>query len=268
MACWREFSGEFLGTFLMVLFGCGAVGNSVLFGSSDGIFQIAVVWGIVITLGIYMTRNLSCAHFNPAVSIAMAASGRMKKRKLPLYLLGQFAGAFCAALLLYLVLSPDIAAYEAAHGIIRGTYASVATAKMFGEYYAQPGSAYSINLITACTAELIGTFVLVLSIFSLTESCNLGKPTEALAPVFIGLTVTADICLIGPLTQAGLNPARDFAPRMVALIFGWGRYAFPDNVGGFFWVYMLSPVLGGLIAALVFTKVLEPLMKVQTSCCC
>ena len=64
--------------------------------------------------------------------------------------------------------------------------------------------------------ELLGTFLLVLLIFALTEGCNVGRPDHAHAPVFNGLTVTALICLLAPLTQAGLNPARDFGPRLVA----------------------------------------------------
>ena len=62
------------------------------------------------------------------------------------------------------------------------------------------------------------------------------------------------ISLLAPLTQAGLNPARDFAPRLVALLFGWGKWAFPDQMGGAFFVYMLGPVVGGLMAGLLFTS--------------
>ena len=62
--------------------------------------------------------------------------------------------------------------------------------------------------------ELVGTFLLVLLIFTLTEGCNVGRPDDAIAPVFIGLTVASIICLIAPLTQAGINPARDFEPAM------------------------------------------------------
>lgn len=118
-------------------------------------------------------------------------------------------------------------------------------------------------------AEAFGTFLLVLTIFALTEGCNVGRPDDALAPVFIGLTVTSVITLVAPLTQAGLNPARDLAPRVVAWLAGWGSAAFPDRVGGFFWVYVLAPILGGVIAALFFVRVLEPLMrrsKVRCDC--
>jgi glycerol uptake facilitator protein len=92
-------------------------------------------------------------------------------------------------------------------------------------------------------------------------------PDDAIAPLFIGLTVTSIICLIAPLTQAGLNPARDFGPRLVAWASGWGSAAFPDEKGGFFWVYILAPVVGGAIAAMFFILVLEPEMKKKSEPC-
>ena len=264
----KEFAGEFIGTFLLVLFGCGSVAATNLYGSHQGLFQIGIVWGIGVTLAIYMTRNLSCAHFNPSVTLAMAVSGRMAPRKVPCYLIAQFTGSFTADLVLYGVFAPAISAYEEANGIIRGTFESVATAKMFGEYYVQPGNAVQISMGLAAAAELFGTFLLVLTIFCLTEGCNTGRPGTHEAPVFIGLTVTSVICLHAPLTQAGLNPARDFSPRLVALMFGWGEWAMPDAKGGFFWVYMLAPIIGGILAGLLFTHVLEPLMKTASASCC
>lgn len=229
----KEFLGEFIGTFLMVLFGCGAVAVTTLFGAHQGLFQIGIIWGIAITLAIYITRDLSCAHFNPAVTIAMVASGRMTIRKAPCYLAAQFCGSFMAAMTLYGLFGSSIAAYEQAHGIVRGTFESVETAKLFGEYYLQPGGP-EISMMLAAAAELFGTFLLVLTIFCLTENCNVGKPSFNEAPIFIGLTVTSLICLLAPLTQAGFNPARDFAPRLVALLFGWGEWAMPDSSGGCF----------------------------------
>ena len=263
----REFIGEALGTFVLVLFGCGSVAVSVLFDAHQGLMQVALAWGIGVTLAIYLTRHLSCAHLNPAVSLAMVVGARMSVRKLPVYLVAQFAGAILAGLALYFLFAPSIAAYENAHGIIRGTTESVKTAMMFGEYYPNPGSTAVVSLPLAMGAEALGTFLLALMIFALTEGCNVGRPDDALAPVFIGLTVTSIICLIAPLTQAGLNPARDLGPRLVAWLTGWGNAAFPDQVGGFFHVYVLAPLSGGMIASLFFVRVLEPAMKHQSDRC-
>lgn len=263
----KEFIGETLGTFLLVLFGCGSVAVSVLFNGFNGIFQIAIVWGIGVTLAIYLTRHLSCAHLNPAVSLAMVIGGRMNARKLPAYLLAQISGAILAGLVVYLLMGPSISAFESAHGIVRGTPESIQTAKMFGEYYSISGNPAIVSMPLAIGAELFGTFLLVLMIFALTEGCNVGRPNNELAPLFIGLTVSSIICLISPLTQAGLNPARDFGPRMVAWIFGWGDAAFPDRTGGFFLVYILGPVVGGILASLFFVYLLEPAMKKSSPQC-
>ncbi|MBZ0257094.1 aquaporin family protein [bacterium] len=263
----REFAGEVLGTFVLVLFGCGAVAVSILFNAHQGLMQIALALGIGVTLAIYLTRHLSCAHLNPAVSIALVVGKRMDARLLPTFLVGQFIGAILAGLALYLLFSPSIAAYESAQGIVRGSAESVKTAMMFGEFYPNPGATAVVSMSLAIFAEAFGTFLLVMMVFALTEGCNVGRPDDALAPVFIGLTVTAIICFIAPLTQAGLNPARDLGPRLVAWMMGWGAAAFPDAVGGFFFVYVLGPILGGVAASLLFVYVLEPLMNHNPSSC-
>lgn len=263
----KEFKGEVLGTFFLVLFGCGSVAVTVLFNAHQGLMQIALAWGIGVTLAIYLTRHLSCAHLNPAVTLGMVISKRMPFKKLPTYFLAQFIGAFLAGLTIYLLFSPSIGAFEDARSIIRGSGESVQTAKMFGEYYSIPNSIAVVSLPLAIAAEAFGAFLLMLMIFALTEGCNVGRPHEALAPLFIGLTVSSIICLIAPLTQAGLNPARDFGPRMVAWIFGWGPASFPDRNGGFFFVYILGPMLGAVIAALFFVHALEPTMNHTSEKC-
>jgi len=263
----RELIGEALGTFVLVLFGCGSVAVSVLFDGHHGLMQVALAWGIGVALAIYLTRHLSCAHLNPAVSLAMVVGGRMSARKLPVYLVAQFTGAILAGLVLYVLFAPSIAAYEIANGIIRGTAESVKTAMIFGEYYPNPGATAVVSLPLAMGAEAFGTFLLVLMIFALTEGCNVGRPDDALAPVFIGLTVTSVICLLAPMTQAGLNPARDLGPRMVAWFMGWGNAAFPDRVGGFLHVYVFAPLLGGVTASLFFIRLMEPAMKSLSDRC-
>lgn len=263
----REAIGEAVGTYLLTLFGCGAVAVAVLFGGHQGIMQIALAWGIGVTLAIYLTRHLSCAHLNPAVSVAMVIGGRMAARKLPSYIAAQIVGALAAGLTVFALFSPSIAAYESVHGIVRGSSASVQTAMIFGEFYPNPESTALVTLPLAIAAEAIGTFLLVMMIFALTEGCNVGRPDHALAPVFIGLTVTSLICSIAPLTQAGLNPARDIGPRLVAFLAGWGAAALPDRFGGFFLVYALGPLVGGALASFFFIHVLEPAMRQKPDPC-
>ena len=108
----------------------------------------------------------------------------------------------------------------------------------------------------AMITEITGTFLLLYMIFWLTTGTN----DTVMTPFYIGLVVAVIICLIAPVTQACLNPARDFAPRMVAYLAGWGDAAFPKPAGSFFTVYILSTTIGGVLGALVFkaTKNLLP----------
>ena len=102
---------------------------------------------------------------------------------------------------------------------------------MFGEFYPNPGlgSGVTVSTINAFLAEMSGTFALVFLIFSLTDGCNVGRPDDSLSPLFVGLAITIIISVIAPLTQAGLNPARDLSPRMFAYLTGWREAAFPDS---------------------------------------
>ena len=258
--------GEFLGTFLLVLFGTGAVAASVLFKAHVGLLQVAAVWGVGVTLAIYAMRHLSCAHLNPAVSLGMVLANRMQPRLLPWYVVAQLAGAVAAGAVVLALFSNPIADYEAAHQITRGAPESVQTAMMFGEYFPNPGFASAglgVSMGSAALAEAIGTFVLVIMVFALTEGCNVGRPGGGVAPVFIGATVTAVISVIAPLTQAGLNSARDFGPRLVAYLAGWGSVAIPGPRGGFFLVYIAAPLVGGAAAAIFFRFVVSRLMVKQ-----
>ena len=98
-----EFTGEFIGTFIIVFFGCGSVMSATLFESFNGLFQVAFVWIIGVTLAIYSAKSYSNAHLNPAVSIAMLIAGKMKLKQIPHHLLGQFLGAFASAGVLYFI---------------------------------------------------------------------------------------------------------------------------------------------------------------------
>ena len=267
-----NFVGELLGTFILVFFGCGVVASDTLFSAHNGLFQVAGIWGIGVTLAIYASRHLSCAHLNPAVSLGMVIAGRMEPRKLPTYLAAQFLGAFIAGWVLLGIFGDSIAGYEFFHHIARGSAESVKTASLFGEYFPNPSSPAAIAIVSkpmAVLVEALGAFLLVTIIFFLTEDCNVGRPSSDIAPVFIGLTVMGIISLLAPLTQAGLNPARDFGPRLVAYLAGWGSVAIPGPRGGFFTVYILGPVLGGALAATLFRGLFQRLLgRPQITCTC
>lgn len=235
---------------MLVLFGCGAVAGATLFGAFNSLLEVALIWGIGVALGIFASRNLSQAHLNPAVSVAMLLAKKVDGKTFGMYLAGQFIGAFLAGLVLFFIFNSSIELFEASREIVRGEAGSHLSAVMFGEYYPNPGFAehISISLGGAMALEAFGTFLLIMMIFFLTEKTD---QIDNMTPLLIGLTVTIIITLVAPFTQAGLNPARDFGPRMVAWMGGWGNMAFPDSQGGWFWVYILGPVLGGVLAFLL-----------------
>jgi glycerol uptake facilitator protein len=259
--------GEFLGTFILVFFGTSIVAVSVLFNAPAGLVQVAIIWGIGVTLAIYATRHLSCAHLNPAVSLGMVLVGRMQPRLLLPYWFSQLLGGVAAGGCVLLLFHSPIYDYEMAEGIIRGSMDSVKTAMLFGEYFPNPGFAaawFDISLSEAMLVEGFGTFMLITMIFLLTEGCNVGRPSEVLAPVFIGATVAALIAVTAPLTQTGINSARNFGPRLIAYLAGWEQIAIPGPKGGFFWVYMAAPLMGGTGAAGCFRFVIAPLMATKS----
>src|SRR5256885_9496550 len=97
------FTGEFVGTFLLVFFGCGSVCAAVTTGAQVGVFQIAIVWGLGIATAIYLTGALSGAHLNPAVTVGIAVWTDFPKKKVLPYIIAQVCGAFVAAAVLYFI---------------------------------------------------------------------------------------------------------------------------------------------------------------------
>jgi glycerol uptake facilitator protein len=265
---------EALGTFLLVFFGCGAVHVAVLTGALSGLWQVAVVWAVAIMLAIYVVGALSGAHINPAITLAFAVWGRFRWGDVFFYVLGQFAGAFVAAAVLFLLYGPFLAAKEKEKHVVRGQPGSEITAMCYGEYFPNPDrlgggvGPYSPEeherhnvLVTepaACAAELLGTLLLALLVFAVTDERNVVAPAARLAPVFIGLAVAVLIVVIAPLTQACFNPARDFGPRLFAALAGWGRVALPGRGSGFLTVYILAPIFGAVAGGGLYNLVLQP----------
>lgn len=253
-----ECTAEFIGTMILVFFGVGAVNAAVLAGAQQGLWQVAVVWGVAIALAIYATAAVSGSHLNPAITVAMAFWRGFPKRKILPYVLAQVAGAFCGSLILFGLFHGLVTHFEATRHLVRGGPGSELSAMVFGEYFPNPAmigtspEAYrTVSHLTAMFGEAVGTAFLACFIFALTEPRNPQAP-RFLVPLFVGLAVSIVISIIAPLTQAGLNPARDFGPRLVAYLFGWGRVAIPGPRGGFFTVYILSPILGALFGAGVY----------------
>jgi glycerol uptake facilitator protein len=140
---------------------------------------------------------------------------------------------------------------------------------VYGEYFPNPTakdpSPETISLGQAMLAEGVGTAMLAFFVFAVTDRHNPGRPNGALFALFIGLAVAIIVSIIAPLTQAGLNPARDFGPRLFSYLAGWGGIAIPGPRGGFFTVYILSPIMGGLAGAAGYEFLLHPSMRMTTT---
>ena len=257
----RALAGELLGTYLLVLFGTGAVAAAVLTSAQVGLWQVAVVWGFGVTIAIYASATLSGAHLNPAVSLAFAL---LRRQDFPLtrlvpYVGAQLLGAMLASATVAALFWPFLLRFEAAKGIVRGVPGSELSGMVFGEYFPNPAMFGTDEAARALVApwqaacvEGFGTAVLVLVIFALTTPKNHDAPSANLVPFFIGFTVAVLISLFAPITQAGWNPARDFGPRAVAYVLGWGAIAIPGPASGF-WAYIVGPLIGGPLGGLAWT---------------
>ncbi len=259
----HQFAAEVLGTFILVLFGCGSVCAAVLTGAQLGVFQVAIVWGLGIALAIQLTGAISGAHLNPAVTLGFAVWGDFPRTKILPYIVAQFVGAMLGAVLLLVLFGDALTAFERAHEIIRGGMGSEASAMVLTEFYPNPGgkplneATMEMPMWRAMVIEVIGTAMLMLVILGITDPRNRGA-VAAHAPWAIGLTVTALISLIAPLTMGAFNPARDLGPRIVAALAGWGAEVFRVNGIGWLTVYVVSPILGAQLGGLIYQKILAP----------
>jgi glycerol uptake facilitator protein len=261
-AFWPAVAGEFLGTFVLVFFGVGVVNAAVVTGAQVGLWQVAVVWAIGVSLGIYSSAALSGAHINPAMTAVAVVYDRFPVTRALAYVVAQVAGAMTASLVLYGMFSEAILEFERRHGLLRGGPGSERSAMVFGEYFPNPavfGTAEDawriVGLNSAFLAEMIGTAMLAFLVAAVTHPRNIARPPVAAQALLIGLGVAAIISVVAPLTQAGLNPARDFGPRVISWFMGWGEIAFPGPRGGWFTVYILAPIIGALLGGGVYRLV-------------
>lgn len=256
---------ECIGTMFIVVFGVGSVCAAVLTGTSQGLWQIATVWGFGVALAILATASISGAHLNPAVSLAMAlfrphdfSFGKLLPYWTAQYLGGVLGGAF--NLMIY---GPLFRHFEDTNNIVRGAAESVLTARAFGEYFPDPGlvpDTIALNVVSPAFAMFVeawGTGILMFVILALTDPRQKIIQSKEMLPFYIGFTVAVLITLYAPLTQAGWNPARDFGPRVVAAMAGWGKVAIPGPRNGF-WVYIIGPKIGAPIGALLYDLLINP----------
>ncbi len=256
-----ELSAEFLGTFVLLAFGCGVVAVAVaglpgsgrtadpttIFAASGDWLLITWGWALAVTFGVYVAGGVSGAHINPAVTLALAVKGDFEWKKVLPYMAAQLVGAFLGAALVFLVYFQAIGAYEAAAGITRGAPDSIVTGSIF---YTFPAPYYGGSLIGPLIDQIVGTMFLLIFVLALIDTTNM-SPKSNLAPLLIGFAVAAIGMSFGPNAGYAINPARDLGPRLFAWIAGWGDIALP-GVGYYFWVPIVGPLIGAVIGVFVY----------------
>mmetsp|Transcript_13454 Transcript_13454/g.17719 ORF Transcript_13454/g.17719 Transcript_13454/m.17719 type:complete len:359 (+) Transcript_13454:74-1150(+) len=251
----KEYVAEFIGTLLLVVFGCGSNCTATYNGAFSGVWQIASAWGMGVAIAVYCTASVSGAHINPAVSFATALQGRatgFSWKDFRGYVTAQMLGAFTGALANFAVFSSFIKQFEMDQGITRGEPESFKSALAFGEY---PNSL--LSPAKAFLVEVWATSLLMFSIKGITDPKSSALVNKDLAPLLIGFVVCILICLFGPLTQCCMNPARDFGPRLVTFFTGWGSAAIPGP-RNCFWIYLLGPLIGAAFGAYMYDTLIAP----------
>jgi MIP family channel proteins len=239
----REFLAEFLGTFLILVFGTASVAQKVLSdGAVGSALSIHLSWGLGVVFGIYASAGVSGAHLNPAVTLALAAFRGFPWRKVPAYVLAQTAGAFAGAAVTYLTYREAFTAFD---GGVRQVVGEKATAGIFATYPQPFLSAFPGGFVD----QVVGTALLMLGIFAISDRRNAGPATGG--PVLVGALVVAIGMTFGFNAGYAINPARDLGPRVFTFLAGWGSEVF--TAGGYWWwVPIVAPCLGALLGGFAY----------------
>ncbi|OTB94427.1 aquaporin [Escherichia coli] len=250
---------EFLGTGLFLFFGIGCLCALKVAGASLGLWEICIIWGLGISLAVYLTAGISGAHLNPAVTIALWLFASFPARKVLPFCVAQLAGAFGGAVLAYSLYSSLFIDFESAHNMVRGSAESLQLASIFSTY-----PAAAINVWQAALVEVVITSMLMGLIMALTDDGN-GVPKGPLAPLLIGILVAVIGASTGPLTGFAMNPARDFGPKIFTWLAGWGKIAM---TGGrnipYFIVPIIAPIIGACVGAAIYRYLIAKNLPVNS----
>jgi glycerol uptake facilitator protein len=238
-----ELIAEFLGTFVLILFGAGVVAMVVLFPASSpaelihgGYTNITLGWGLAVTMGIYIAGKISGGHLNPAVTLTLAIFRGFPWRKVLPYTVAQTAGAFLAAALVYKNYLPAFHQFDPELGKTAGVFTT------FPAFPALPQAGF--------LDQVIGTALLLLLVLAITDELNV-PPGANLAPAMIGLVVVAIGMSFGGMHGYAINPARDFGPRLFTAVAGFRNNGLTDGPR-VWWVPVLAPLLGGIIGGAIY----------------
>jgi MIP family channel proteins len=240
----REMAAEFLGTFVLIVFGVAVVAQVTLSRQHAGQYlSINLGCGLAVTLGVYVAGGVTGAHLNPAVTLALALYRGFPWRKLPAYCLAQLVGAFFASAVVYATYHEALDDFD---GGVRHVAGPLATAGIWATYPQEFLSPVPGGLID----QTVGTALLTMLIFALGDRRNLAPPAW-FVPVAVGGAVLAIGMTFGLNAGYAINPARDLGPRLFTAVAGWGGEVFRAG-HGWWWVPIAGPLLGALLGGFVY----------------
>jgi glycerol uptake facilitator protein len=261
-----ECLAEFLGTFVLIAFGCGVVAMAVaalpgsgraatpttIFLAAGDWLLICWGWAFAVVFGIYVAGGVSGAHLNPAVTLAMAVRRGFPWRKVVPYWFSQVVGAFTGAALVYLVYHDAINAYDS---VVKGPKVNGHTNATFSIFATFPAPFFHGGYWGPLIDQIVGTAFLVMFVVAVLDLRNQAVKAN-LGPLMVGFAVAAIGMSYGANAGYAINPARDFGPRLLTWLAGWKSLALPGSVAGSFsnywWVPIVGPLIGGVIGILIY----------------
>jgi MIP family channel proteins len=239
----REIAAEFLGTFLLIVFGVAVVAQVVLSGQKNGVYlSINLGWGLAVMIGAYAAAGVSGAHLNPAVTLALAVHRGFPWGKVLPYAAAQLAGAFVASAVVFVTYREALSAFD---GGVRQIAGDLGTAGIWATY-PQPFLSLAGGLID----QIVGTALLIVGIFALTDRRNSAVAASA-TPAAVGALVVLIGATFGFNAGYAINPARDFAPRLFTALAGWGGEVFHAG-NGWWWVPVVGPSIGAVLGGYIY----------------
>ncbi|XP_017278570.1 aquaporin-10b [Kryptolebias marmoratus] len=244
----RECMAECLGAYVLILFGCGSAAQVTTSQQQNGQYlSINLGFALGVTFGVFVSRGVSGAHLNPAVTLSLCALGRCSWLRLPFYTFFQVLGCFLAAATVGLQYYDAIQMFGGGQLTVTGP---TATAGIFSTY-----PAGYLSLWGGIVDQIIGTAALLLCILAVGDQRNTSIP-NCLQPLLAGASVLVIGISMGSNCGYALNPARDFGPRLFTYIAGWGEDVFRAG-GGWWWVPIVAPCVGALLGALIYELLVE-----------
>ncbi|MGN6446104.1 MIP/aquaporin family protein [Amnibacterium sp.] len=234
-----ELITEGFGSMVLGLFGLGVVAQVVV--SKNGLGghdSISWAWGIGVTLGIFVAGATTGAHLNPAVTLAVTLFRDFPARRALPYMTAQVIGFFIAALIVRIDYSSGLDAVDPHH--------TLATQGVFSTLPGNGDAALDVSIWLALFDQIVGTAILLFLVFAITEPGAAG-PSPGLTAIAVGLVVVGIGMAFGTDAGYAINPARDFGPRLLEWLTGYGS-AWVDQTGEpYFWVPIVGPFIGGAI---------------------